>query len=60
MKILVSTVFVYDENLPSYDFLKIEKTPTFFYLPNSDKDIVVIWFEPTLNGTGLNPNRNRA
>ena len=46
MKILLSSVFVYDENLPSYDFLKIEKTPKFFYLPNtiireSDKNIGV-------------------
>ena len=45
-KAISSNVFVYDGNLPSYDFLKIEKTPKFFYLPNtiireSDKNIGV-------------------
>ena len=49
---LVSTVFLYDKNLPSYDFLKIGRTPKFFFLPNiiiweSDKNIGVFRVENT-------------
>ena len=59
-KYILSKFFVYDENLPSSDFWKIEKTPKIFYLPNNDKSIGIFCFEPTLHGTDLNPNRNRS
>ena len=57
-----SNFFVYDKNLPSYDFLILEKTPNFFYLPiyffygsNLPKTGQVL----TLTGTGLIPNREK-
>ena len=59
-KYILIKFFVYDENWPSSDFWKIEKTPKIFYLPNNDKSIGIFCFEPTLHGTGLNPNRNRS
>ena len=55
-----SNFFVYDKNLPSYDFLKIKKTPKIFYLltfffgTNLPKTGRVL----TLTETGPNPNRN--
>ena len=53
-----SKLFVYDKNLPSYNFLKIEKKiylPIyFFYGSNQPKTGQVL----TLTGTSLNPNRD--
>ena len=52
-KLFLSNFFVYGKNWPSYDFLKIEKTPNF-----SISQHFFFRYKPAQNGTGFNPNRD--